>query len=70
MVQIYWPSVSKTGLSKHFLFLLEGYKRDPVGMLRMCTDVAVSTLVHKYVPEAYTASGCRMFAELCMVPIT
>lgn len=62
MVQIYWPSVSKEGLSKRSYFCW-GYKRDPVGILRLCTDMAVSLLVHKYVPEVYTASGCRVFSE-------
>lgn len=61
--------LARQGLAS-ILISARGYKQDPVDMLRMCTDVAVSTLVHKYVPEAYTASGCRMFAELCMVSIT
>lgn len=61
--------LARQGLAS-ILISARGYKWDPVGMLRMCIDVAVSTLVHKSVPEAYTASGYRMFAELCMVPIT
>lgn len=45
------PVLARKGLA-NVLISAGGYKWDPVGILGLCTDTAVSTLVHKYVPEA------------------